>query len=272
MNSALNIAYIPIYLNRMNIALVSYKKDKKNSQGATLDEDQELLNYLRDQDISIQEVIWNDENMNWSQFDLLIIKSPWDYHNYHSKFLNWLEEIHSLGIKVLNSVELIKWNSNKKYLEEIKAQGLPVISSVYLLKGSNFKKELFDTFHTAKLVVKPCISAGAQHTFLLHKEDSQDYIPQINQLLELEDFIVQPFIEEIKDGEWSFLFFNGKYSHCVLKTPKKDDFRVQQSHGGFESYPEANREYIEQASRFFKYSSGSSVVCSSRWCYYPKYI
>lgn len=40
--------------------------------------------------------------------------------------------------------------------------------------------------------------------------------------------IIQPFAEEITtEGEWSFVFFNNEYIHCVLKKPLKGRFLVQ---------------------------------------------
>ena len=246
-----NRKFIPcISLKYMNIALVSYRKEEKFSQVVTDDEDDDLLAYLIANGINIEIAIWNDQNIEWTQFDLLIIKSPWDYHNHLNKFLQWLDEMQAAGIKVLNTVEVIKWNSNKKYLKEITEFGLPVIASEYLLKGSLVDEQLFDLFNTHKLVIKPCVSAGAQNTVLIDKKDFAENTLRLNQLLKNEDFIVQPFVKEIQEGEWSFLFFNGNYSHCVLKTPKLDDFRVQHDHGGQVSYPEANREYMEQAKMY----------------------
>src|SRR5205085_12062524 len=60
---------------------------------------------------------------------------------------------------------------------------------------------------------------------------------------------VQKFIDEIKNGEWSLLFFNKKYSHSVLKVPKSDDFRVQSEFGGEYIYNEAPERLIEQAQK-----------------------
>ena len=43
---------------------------------------------------------------------------------------------------------------------------------------------------------------------------------------------MQPFIENIQtEGEYSLFFFNGEYSHAILKTPAAGDFRVQEEHG-----------------------------------------
>jgi hypothetical protein len=36
----------------------------------------------------------------------------------------------------------------------------------------------------------------------------------------------------ITEGEFSVFYFDGEYSHAILKTPKESDFRVQEEHGG----------------------------------------
>ena len=236
----------------MKITIVGYKKEARLSQGVANDEDTELINFLKGKGLDVVPTIWNDENVNWSSFDVAIIKSPWDYHNHLEEFLNWLERIEDLGVKVLNPAEIIKWNSDKHYLKDISEKGLPVIPAEYLDKGSSFDNHFFDLFKTDKLVVKPCVSAGAQNTITVSKDNFNERSREIEQLLKEQDYMVQPFVEEIKNGEWSFLFFNGKYSHCSLKTPKQGDFRVQHYHGGSISYPTPEPLHIEQAGTYLK--------------------
>jgi glutathione synthase/RimK-type ligase-like ATP-grasp enzyme len=236
----------------MKIALVGYKKQEKFAQGVANDEDADLLNFLSKKGLNVIPVIWNDKNVDWNSFNVAIVKSPWDYHNHLSEFLNWLHELENLNVKVLNPVEIIQWNSDKKYLKDIAKKGLPVIAAEYLDKGSAFDSRFFDLFNTDQLVVKPCISAGAQNTLIVNKDNLNERIEEIGQLLKAEDYIVQPFVKEIKNGEWSFLFFNSQYSHCSLKTPKKDDFRVQHYHGGTISYPTPNPLHTEQAGTYLK--------------------
>jgi len=46
-------------------------------------------------------------------------------------------------------------------------------------------------------------------------------------------FLMQQFIPEIQDqGEISFVYIDGQFSHAALKRPAAGDFRVQQEHGG----------------------------------------
>lgn len=236
----------------MKITVVGYKKEERLSQGVANDEDTELINFLINKGLDVVPTIWNDENVNWSGFDVAIIKSPWDYHNHLEEFLNWLERIEDLGVSILNPAEIIKWNSDKHYLKDISEKGLPVIPAEYLDKDSSFDNHFFDLFKTEKLVVKPCVSAGAQNTVTVSKSNFDERSREIEQLLKEQDYMVQPFVEEIKNGEWSFLFFNGKYSHCSLKTPKQGDFRVQHYHGGSISYPTPEPLHIEQAGAYLK--------------------
>jgi glutathione synthase/RimK-type ligase-like ATP-grasp enzyme len=52
-----------------------------------------------------------------------------------------------------------------------------------------------------------------------------------------ETLMVQPFAQTIESqGEFSFLFFDGEYSHALVKRPKSNDFRVQAEHGGSWDY------------------------------------
>lgn len=236
----------------MKIAVAGYKKEARLSQGLTNDEDTDLINFLKDKGLDVIPTIWNDEHVDWSSFDGVVIKSPWDYHNHLNTFLNWLDHLEKLGVKVLNPVEIIKWNSDKHYLKDIADKGLPVIPAAYIEKDSVFNDYFFDHFGTDKLVVKPCISAGAQNTITVDRSNYNELSGEIEQLLKEQDYIVQPFVEEIKNGEWSFLFFNGKYSHCSLKTPKQGDFRVQHYHGGSISYPVPDPQHIEQAEMYLK--------------------
>lgn len=56
-------------------------------------------------------------------------------------------------------------------------------------------------------------------------------------------FMVQPFLSNIiEEGEYSLFYFGGEYSHAILKTPRKNDFRVQEEHGGIINPVPANDE------------------------------
>ena len=62
------------------------------------------------------------------------------------------------------------------------------------------------------------------------------------------DYLVQAFVPEIaRDGEWSLLFFDGVYSHAVLKRAASGDFRVQSQFGGSVEALEPPAELLSSA-------------------------
>ncbi|MEQ1624698.1 MAG: hypothetical protein ABL870_08410 [Sediminibacterium sp.] len=244
----------------MKFAYIGYKVQEKYSQGVNNDEDSELLFFLKDKGLQIDFVVWNDNAINWKNYDVILIKSPWDYHENISLFYTWLEKIKSIGQRMLNPIDIIKWNSNKHYLDDIFKAGLPIIPSIYLDKGTQILSynSLFKQLNTDKIVVKPCISASAKNTIILDEESIVQQSDAINLLLSEEEYIVQPFVKEISDGEWSFIFFNEQYSHCALKVPKQGDFRVQHHHGGSILYPEPKLKHIQQAEKYIqKFARGT---------------
>jgi glutathione synthase/RimK-type ligase-like ATP-grasp enzyme len=206
------------------------------------DEDGLLLNFLQQKRLDIQREIWTDTSVNWQQYDLAILKSPWDYIDKITVFYDWLSMLEGLGVRLLNPYATVRWNSDKHYLKEMIAAGFPVIPATFIEKG-----EVFDYPVTEKLIIKPCVSGGAKHTFIVTPER----IPEINLLLQEEAFMLQPFMKEIQEeGEWSFLFFNGRFSHCLLKTPVDGDFRVQHQFGGRSLYQQPPADHLFTASSF----------------------
>ncbi|WP_233553711.1 ATP-grasp domain-containing protein [Algoriphagus lacus] len=217
----------------MHIAIVSYF-----STGAydtnTIDEDKILSAILTELGISHEIQAWSDPQVDWSNYSHLLIKSTWDYFDYYPEFLQWIEKIQQLGIPVLNDLKTVKWNSSKNYLLEIEEKGYPVIAGMILPKGIRPNLELIKQKVTSEIfVVKPLVSGGAKNTLKIPVKDWAEYEEKVFQLVQNEDFLVQPFVSEVAEvGEYSMIFFNRTFSHGVLKTPAKSDFRVQHYFGG----------------------------------------
>jgi glutathione synthase/RimK-type ligase-like ATP-grasp enzyme len=233
---------------KMKLAFITYQIQEKYTSGTAYDEDAELLRFLKQKGIHIEQEIWNDPDVEWTQYDLAIIKSPWDYHEHINEFYLWLEQIRSLGVQLLNSTDIVKWNSDKHYLKEIADAGLNVIPTLFLEKGTTPDiSVLFLKLKTEQLIIKPCVSAGAKNTWNIRIDTVETYRDEIYELLKDESYMAQPFMPEIVDGEWSYLFFNGRFSHSLLKKPAKGDFRVQHYHGGTISKVTASPEQIKSA-------------------------
>ncbi|WP_224995607.1 RimK family alpha-L-glutamate ligase [Cesiribacter sp. SM1] len=233
----------------MRIAYVCYNSEGKYP--IIEEENTLLLKYLQQKGLDIHKVIWSDPAVDWQQYDLAVLKAPWDYFDKFPQFKQWLHKLEQLQVKLLNPVPVVRWNSDKHYLHDIEEAGLPIIPSVFIEKGEEPNlAAYFETFNTDTLIIKPAVSGGAKNTILLTRDTLEAISPGIRKLLEEESFLVQPFIREIQtEGEWSLLFFGGQYSHTILKTAATGDFRVQHIHGGSVhpmEAPEALRELAQQ--------------------------
>jgi glutathione synthase/RimK-type ligase-like ATP-grasp enzyme len=234
----------------MNIALVCYKG--KETFSIIENENILLLEYLQHKGLKIQKEIWDDPHVNWTQYDLAILKAPWDYFDKSEQFNQWLQHLKEVGVRLLNPVEIVRWNSDKHYLRDIAEAGLDIIPSLFLEKGQQVNwEEYFTYFKTDRLIMKPAVSGAAKNTFILNKNELTTFSGQMQSLLTDEAFLLQPFISQIQEeGEWSLVFFGGRFSHCLLKTAKTGDFRVQHVHGGSVYAKDAPEEMLRQAQNY----------------------
>lgn len=244
----------------MKTAFISYQKQEKYSTETHHDEDEILLKFLLDKGLEIERTVWNDHRVDWGLYDVALLKSPWDYHEYFSDFNAWLDKLEALGVRLLNPNSIIRWNSDKHYLKEIADSGPAVIASLFLEKDTKPElREFFGKFNTQKLIIKPCVSAGAKNTLTVTPENKADRQNELHALLREESFLVQPFMEEIQNGEVSFIFIGGQYSHSVLKLPKSDDFRVQHYYGGTIQNYEPKAEHITAALEYVSLYAGGCL-------------
>jgi len=245
-------------MNTQQIALVTYK-DAGKYTGVSEEENTRLHEFLTQKGLQVTLEVWDDPAVDWGKYDLVLLKSPWDYFDKIEAFYTWLSKLEALEVRLLNPIETVRWNSNKHYLVELQEKGEQVVPTVWLEQGTQLQvEELFAQLQAEKLIVKPAVSGGAKNTFALTQEEAQAQAESINSLLQQESFLAQPFLPEIQSqGEWSFLFFNGLYSHAVLKAAKAGDFRVQHFFGGTVHTPEPPAHLLEAAHNLVdKYAQG----------------
>jgi glutathione synthase/RimK-type ligase-like ATP-grasp enzyme len=215
----------------MRIA-VATSKDFPNLTG----DDQSLVQPLQDRGIEATAAIWSDPNYDWAVCDMVVIRSCWDYHLRVTEFLSWIDSLETRQIKVWNSPSTIRWNADKIYLRELEAKGIAIVPTLWF--DSAKRISLSDALCQAgwdKAVIKPRISATAHRTKLISIEQAEDAQTLFDELRNGPGVMVQKFIADItREGEWSLMFFDAKFSHAVLKIPKVGDFRVQHDFGGEE--------------------------------------
>jgi len=197
-------------------------------------DDELTIKHFHDVGWTVEMVLWRKE-YNWSQFDVVVIRTTWDYQNDPDAFFAVLESIDSSGARLENSLELVRWNMQKTYLRDIASRGTPIVPTLWQKGAVDTKKlgSFFDQLHTEEMIIKPIIGASAGHAFRLPRSQSKAKIAVLEKIFGRRAYMVQPFMQNIiEEGEFSLIYFEGMHSHTILKTPKKNDFRVQEEHGG----------------------------------------
>ncbi|SHM74085.1 ATP-grasp domain-containing protein [Flavobacterium xanthum] len=213
-------------------------------------EDQKIIPALAQHNIESSAVIWNDKNINWTDYDYLIFRNTWDYFEKETEFKLWLDHIEKLGIKTLNPIEVIKLNIHKFYLRKMEQQGITILPTLFIDKTNHLDLVKRIPSHWKKAVIKPAFSAGSYLTEVFEVANSTKINQQYAAIALEKELLVQEFMPQIQTlGETSFIFFNKKFSHAVNKKPVDGDFRVQSLFGGIYTLVHPSQDMIQKAQK-----------------------
>jgi glutathione synthase/RimK-type ligase-like ATP-grasp enzyme len=156
--------------------------------------------------------IWDDPAIDWSSFDLVVVRSTWDYQERRDAFLAWARGI---GERLVNPPEVLAWNTDKRYLHELAAAGLPVVPTTLVALGSEF------TAPADEYVVKPTVSAGSRDTARFRADEGERAAALVAAIhAGGRTAMVQPYVASVDArGETALLFFDGAFSHAIHKGP-----------------------------------------------------
>ncbi len=179
----------------------------------------------------LEEIAWDSPDVAWEDFDAAIVGTTWDYATQPDRFLATLKAIGS-RIPLANPSALIEWNLSKRYLAELAEQGVPSIPTLWVDRLADLTSEDIRTgIEAEQIVIKPVIGAGGVNQY----KGALDTLPPRDHPLWHQGVMIQPFMASIaEEGELSFIFFDGVFSHAVRKTPARADYRVQSAFDGAE--------------------------------------
>jgi hypothetical protein len=172
---------------------------------------------------------WTDAG-DLTGFPLVLPLLAWGYQRQPDVWFHALDGWGAQGVRMANSIPLLRWNTDKAYLLKLAESGVSVVTTraAPSLHVEDME-EARVAFESDTLVIKPTISGGADGTYLLK---SGDPIP--SDVLG-RDMLIQPMMPAIAtEGEFSLFYFEEQFSHAILKTPAAGDFRVQEQFGGRE--------------------------------------
>ncbi len=181
----------------------------------------------------VEHAAWRSDT-DWDRFDAVVVRTTWDYQASPAHFLEVLQRIDASRARLANDLELMRWNMDKTYLRDLERGGVAIPPGIWLPKlRDDDLPRLFAELGTDEIIIKPVVSANADHTYRVRSVERGCRPEEIVDVFEERACIVQPFLPQvIEEGEYSAIFFQGEFSHAILKTPKYGDFRVQEEHGG----------------------------------------
>ena len=194
-------------------------------------------------------VVWNRPDIDWNKFDVALIRSTWDYLDQQELFLQVLAQIEASTCKLFNPLDAVRWNIDKHYLFDLEKWGAPIIPTYLASQVEVDTLHNIFAYHGWKTaIIKPIVGLAASYTHKVALDELDDSLRTLKTSHPQQEFMIQPFIESVvTEGEWSFIYFDQKLSHVLLKKPAPNDYRVQGIYGGTIQRAEPHPDDLLQA-------------------------
>ncbi|MEU2337299.1 hypothetical protein ABZ770_01435 [Streptomyces sp. NPDC006654] len=194
------------------IALATYDPGAEPSQDQDLPV---LLRALADAGAEAVARPWDDPETEWGGYDLVLLRSTWDYSWRADEFMAWVERV-GKATRIANPAEVVRWNTDKRYLGELAAAGVPVVPTSYLAPGDPAAPTL-PADHD--FVVKPTFGAGARFAARYAPGEHDTALRHLARMHEEGlTAMVQPYVSGIDvSGERALQFFGGRLLHASRK-------------------------------------------------------
>ncbi|HEY2347321.1 MAG TPA: hypothetical protein VGH80_15835 [Xanthomonadaceae bacterium] len=167
---------------------------------------------------------WDDPTVAWSRYDLVLLRSTWDYTMRFAEFMAWCERI-AQTTRLLNPLDVVRWNTDKRYLAQLEAIGIPIVPSDFGVPGDDAGALVADCLaaypDAGEIVIKPTIGAGSRDA-RRHRRDALDAMREhIRRLLAAgRSVLLQPYLASVDSaGETALMYFDGEFSHAIRKGP-----------------------------------------------------
>ena len=176
------------------------------------------LEAMRDARLDAQAVIWDDETVDWGDFDLVVVRSTWDYVPRRPEFLRWARRVEDTTL-LANPARCLAKNTDKTYLRVFAQKGVPTIPTVWFEPGDS-SADCADTLVDLgwqRLVVKPNVDGAGRNAVLV--ESPQQAAAQASEwATQGLTAMVQPYLSVVeRSAELSVVVLGGEISHAVSR-------------------------------------------------------
>ncbi|MEV5876079.1 hypothetical protein AB0L75_17950 [Streptomyces sp. NPDC052101] len=192
------------------IALATYDPGSEPSHDTDLPD---LVRALRAAGAEAEARYWDDPDADWGGYDLVVIRSTWDYSWRAEEFDAWVGRVGALT-RLANPAPVVRWSADKRYLGELAAAGVPTVPTRYLAPG-----EPVDLPADHEYVIKPTSGAGARFAARYTPAEHEQAVRHLARM-HAEGFtaMVQPYVAGIDvSGERALQFFGGRLLHASRK-------------------------------------------------------
>lgn len=164
-------------------------------------------------------VVWSDPAVDWGRYQAVVIRSAWDSHLRREAFQSWADRAAKVS-RLYNPPEVLRWNLHKRYLRELESAGVPVTPTEWVPRGGTLALwALARSRGWRAVVVKPAVSASARETHVFREGQVEAQVV-LDRLAAEEEVLVQPYLEAFEtEGERSYIFIGGAFSHAVRRPP-----------------------------------------------------
>lgn len=181
--------------------------------------------------LELVELDWRAPVEAFEGIALALLGTAWDYQDHAEQFLARLEALDAAGVAVCNPPGVVRWNADKRYLRDLAQQGAPIVATMWLEDAGRAEIEAaMEKLGADDVVIKRQVGAGGigQHRF------TRETLPEATWQMG-RPAMVQPFLPSIlEEGEYTFVFIDGAFSHGVRKRAGKGEYRIQSLFGGYE--------------------------------------
>ena len=176
-----------------------------------------------------------NEDLHLDSLDILVVRQLGNISSKKDAFLSFLNNLSEVSAKVVNNPDKMINNLDKSYLIDLFNKGFDVVPT-YLVKDpvDTFYKVRVD-FGVKEVVFKP--KYFGESGIDVYKFGEAPSLSFNNQ-----DYIAQPFMQDIYEGEHSLFFFGDDFSHGILKSNSSTNFKINYSENSVYSrfYPDEN--------------------------------
>lgn len=180
---------------------------------------------------------WNVDPIDaFLDADAVLLRQTWDYQDDAAGFAAWISGLTLRGARVLNPAPVAIWNNDKRSLVELAGGGVVIPPTTGIENGE--VAAAADKIGGTRFVVKPAYGGSGVGVRAAEREGLEAALAAAQAEAPGRPFMLQAYLPEIADGEWSLCFFGGAFSHAVLGRPAAGEFRVNSRYG-------AQRELLE---------------------------